>query len=272
VLVSVASLVALALGLPSAGADAATKGFSIGISRPALIRNAVISVRVSCPATQSRCTGATAAYTVADPTQTVPALRSGLLVAPPQPFSLRHGQSITLRLLIPLSEVGALRQARRFNVTTYTLAGNPNTKATAQQFSSATISPAKNDRRLYGLHRLRLRLVKPHLTKNTLSLTVNCTGSSAQAKASKFGGCEGIVEVFGGNLNSSLPRLVTVGAGSYFLFRNSSTNVSVRLLKSRLAQVQRQPNPYLLVYSIGSDRVDQLAAAQLVNMRIPTTG
>jgi hypothetical protein len=268
VLVSVVSLVALVSGAASTASDAATTGFTMGISRPALIRNAIISVRVSCPASQSRCNGATAAYTVADPTQSVPALRSGLLIAPSQPFSLRHGQSRTLRLLIPLSVVSALRQTRKLSVTTYTLAGNPRTNATAQLFSSATITLAKKDRRLYGLNRLRLRLRKLRLNNNKLSLTVICTGASAQAKASKFGGCEGVIEVFGGTLGASPLRLVSLGAGGYFLFRNSTTNVSIRLLKGRLAQLKSQPNASLVAYSIASDRVDQLGASQLVNLRI----
>jgi hypothetical protein len=108
-----------------------------------------------------------------------------------------------------------------------------------------------------------------HLNKNTLSLTVHCTGASAQAKASKFGGCEGVIEVFGGALNATPLRLATLGAGGFFLFKNSTTTTSIRLLKGRLSQVKSQPNPYLLVYSIASDRVDQLGAAQLVKMRIP---
>jgi hypothetical protein len=240
----------------------------MGVSRPALIRNAIIAVRVSCPVTQARCSGATAAYTVADPNQSVPALRSGLLIAPSQPFKLRHGQSTTLRLLIPLSVVGALRQARKVAVTTYTLAGNPQTNATAQLFSSATFTLKKKDRRLYGLNRLRLRLRKLRLSNTRLSLIVNCTGASAQAKASNFGGCEGVIQVFGGTLNASPARLVALGGGGYFLFRNSTTSVSIRLLKGRLAQLKSQPNQYVLVYSIASDRVDQLGAAQLVNMRI----
>lgn len=269
-LVSIASVVGLCLGPLSGSAGAAT--FSMGISRPALIRNAIIAVRVSCPASQSRCSGATAAYTVADPTQPSAALRAGLLIAPSQPFSLRRGQSRTLRLLIPLSEVGYLRQTRKVTISTYTLAGNPKTKATAQLFSTSNINLATHDRRLFNLNRLRLRLLRLHLRNNTLSLTVSCTGASARAKASAFGGCEGVLQVFGGTLNASPLRLVTLGAGGYFLFRNSTTGASVRLLKGRLANLRRQPNPYLLVYSIASDRVDQLGAAQLVKLPISTSG
>jgi hypothetical protein len=270
-LVLTASLVALCLGPLSGSAGAATS-FSMGITKPALIRNAIILVRLSCPASQSRCSGATAAYTLADPTQPSAALRAGILIAPSQPFSLRRGQSRTLRLLVPLSEVGYLRQTRKVTISTYTLAGNPNTRASAQLFSTATINLAAHDRRLYGLNRLRLRLLRPHLHNNTLSLTVSCTGASEKAKASKFGGCEGVIQVFGGSLNASPLRLVTLGAGGYFLFRNSTTGASVRLLKGRLANLRKQPNPYLVVYSIASDRVDQLGASQLVRVPISRSG
>jgi hypothetical protein len=81
-----------------------------------------------------------------------------------------------------------------------------------------------------------------------------------------------VIQVFGGSLTASPLRLVTLGAGGYFLFRNSTTGASVRLLKGRLANLRKQPNPYLVVYSIASDRVDQLGASQLVRVPISRSG
>jgi hypothetical protein len=269
ILIGAILLVALAFATLSSDASATTSGtFTIGVSRPALIRNAIIAVRVSCPRSQSRCTGATAAYSLPDPTQPIPALQRGLVIAPSAPFSLARGKSTTLRLLIPLSEVGVLRQARRFNVTIYTLAGNPRTRATQTVFTSAVITLATHDRRLYGLHRLRLRLLGFRLNKSTLSTTVRCNGTSAKAMASNSGACDGVIAVFGGMSGASPTRLVSLGGGGFFLFRNTSTGASIRLLKGRLATLRRQPNPYLVVYAIASDRVDQLSAAQLLNIPI----
>ncbi len=264
-LAAVCAGVTIACAAPGAGAG----GFSVGVSTPALIKNAVVTERISCPASQSKCSGATLAYVPAEPQSLVPALRSGLLIAPAAPFSLKRGQATTLRMLIPLSEVDAFRQARHLSIQTYTLAANPNTKQTASVFRTGIVSITSHDRRLYNLNRLRLRLVKLQLKRqqNRLNLTVDCTGASAKAKASVYGGCEGLIDVFGGTLSATPPRTLLVGGTAYFLKANTTFRASIKLLKGRLAQVAKEAKPYLAVYSIASDRVDLLAAAQLVKLR-----
>jgi hypothetical protein len=265
--VAAAILVAGAIA-GSAGTAATTSGFALKLSAPTLVNNAVVTVRVGCPASQSKCSGATLAYVPPEPNSRVPAFRSGMLIAPAQPFALKRGQSTTLRMPIPLSEIASFRLARRVMLQTYTLAGNPNTGHTRQVFKTGVALLARRDPRLYDLHRLRLRLVGLQLKRNQnrLLLTVECSGASSLAKASVFGGCEGLINVYGGTLNASPVRLVTLGGTSYRLKAKTTVHASVPLLKRRLAQVAHEPKPYLIVYSIASDRVDKLGAAQLVEL------
>jgi hypothetical protein len=263
--------IAVAGAAPVTGADAS--GFTVHVSAPVLIDNAVVAVTVSCPASQSKCGGATAAYVPPEPNSRAPALRRGLLIAPAQPFKLKRGQSMTLRLPIPLSEIPIFRQLHSVVIWTYTLAGNPDTKGTAAVFQLGTVTLAPHDRRLYNLKRLRLRLVRLQLKRNEnrLTLTVHCTGASAQAKASVYGGCEGIIGVFGGTLSAAVPRVEPIGGQVFVLKANTTLNLSIRLLKGRLTHIAHEAQPYLVVYSIASDRVDKLGAAQLVRLRFRHT-
>jgi hypothetical protein len=263
-------LAALCCGVVIASASAATAPpFSIRVNRPQLVQNAIVAVRVSCPANQSRCSGALIVSTLGDPTARVAALRDGLLIAPAQQFSLRRNHSTTLRLLITVPEVRLLRRVRKVVFVAYALGGNPDTNRVGAVLVSGAVKLARQDRRLLGLNRLNLTLVGLRLSKrNALQLTVHCSGASAKARGSKQGPCRGLVEVFAGT-NSKVPTsLVALGAEPFVLVRGSTTHSSIVLDARTLKRVTRGAKPFLLTYAIAVDRVDQLSAAALVSSRL----